>query len=798
MSGLWKSLSWLTCLALAHAAGAAGEVRGDVVLDGKANPVFKDAVPGTDQFDIQAEFGHRAGQNLFHSFERFSLRSGETVVFHGPPATRNVISRVTGGERSKINGTIRSEIAGADFYFINPAGVLFGPRAFLDVTGSFHASTANELRFRGGEVFSASKPNTSSFSFASPEAFGFLGTDPAPVRVNRSALSVLPREALSLVGGEVKVTGGQLIAPAGALSLVGLNEPGAVRVSSGAVRTGRGGEIALREGSILRTAGDGGGAIRIRGGAIVIQDQTIVSANNAGATGSQGGIDVEADRLEMRGRSELTADAAGQGHSGTVTVAAGELEIRDGSFVRSSSFGHGAAGSVNVDVGQLRIFRDGSDRETGIMSDARAGIGDAGTVTVRAADIQLRDGGEIRSSTFSAGDAGRVVVDAGQLLISGQGLDRLDPLTGISSQVLEGVTGNGGDVLVTADHLELRADGKVRSVTFSEGHAGRVEITVHEVALESGGQISSSTFSTGDSGKVMLTVHESLSISGHSRFQDDRGILPPSGVFASANSFRPDAGAGGTVTVTAPAIRLADRGEIASEVFGGGAGGALEVEFVDLLQVDDAEITTKARTSDAGDLRIAGGTLIDLRNGSEISTTIEEDSTGNAGDINVKTDLLVVDSARIQANGFEGQGGNIQITVDQLIRSPDGIIQAIARSDLGIDGTVVISTPEADLSGGLVVLEGALLDASSQLRERCAARRDVGASSFTGVGRGGLPPGPDAPLASAYLGGDAAGGATRAEAAVPPSGGARGPVQASALAAAAPCVAWLGGARDSP
>jgi len=39
------------------------------------------------------------------------------------------------------------------------------------------------------------------------------------------------------------------------------------------------------------------------------------------------------------------------------------------------------------------------------------------------------------------------------------------------------------------------------------------------------------------------------------------------------------------------------------------------------------------------------------------------------------------------------------------------------------------------------------------LRERCASRRDVGASSFTGVGRGGLPPSPDTPLTTGYLDG---------------------------------------------
>ncbi len=49
-----------------------------------------------------------------------------------------------------------------------------------------------------------------------------------------------------------------------------------------------------------------------------------------------------------------------------------------------------------------------------------------------------------------------------------------------------------------------------------------------------------------------------------------------------------------------------------------------------------------------------------------------------------------------------------------------------------------------------LVLDAAVLGSAALLRERCAVRRDVGASSFTGVGRGGLPASLDAPLASAY------------------------------------------------
>ena len=65
------------------------------------------------------------------AFDLRTLADGtiESATFSGPDAIRNVISRVTGGDPSDINGTLRSTIQGADFYFLNPAGVMFGPNA---------------------------------------------------------------------------------------------------------------------------------------------------------------------------------------------------------------------------------------------------------------------------------------------------------------------------------------------------------------------------------------------------------------------------------------------------------------------------------------------------------------------------------------------------------------------------------------------------------------------------------------------------------------------------------------------
>src|SRR5947199_330976 len=83
------------------------------------------------------------GPNLFHSFDRFSVGTGDTASFTGPTGISNILSRVTGGQRSEIDGRIRSEIPGANLYLLNPSGIMFGSNASLNVSGSFHMSTAD-------------------------------------------------------------------------------------------------------------------------------------------------------------------------------------------------------------------------------------------------------------------------------------------------------------------------------------------------------------------------------------------------------------------------------------------------------------------------------------------------------------------------------------------------------------------------------------------------------------------------------------------------------------------------------
>src|SRR6185436_12061026 len=126
---------------------------------------------------------------------------GDVATFSGPANIQNILSRVTGGSSSSIDGTIRSDIAGANLFLINPNGIIFGPNAVVDVSGSFAASTANYLKLADGARFVASlDADDSGLSTAPVSAFGFLGTHHGAITIQQSTLAVQEGKTISLVG----------------------------------------------------------------------------------------------------------------------------------------------------------------------------------------------------------------------------------------------------------------------------------------------------------------------------------------------------------------------------------------------------------------------------------------------------------------------------------------------------------------------------------------------------------------------------------------------------------------------
>jgi filamentous hemagglutinin family protein len=184
--------------------------------------------PTGNQFNITGGSLSGDGANLFHSFQQFGLSEGQIANFLSSPNIRNILGRVAGGEPSVINGLIRVTGGNSNLYLINPAGILFGQNARLDVPASFLATTATGIGF-GSNWFHAAGDNNYAALTGTPSAFAFPLAQPGAI-VNTGELAVTAGSSLSLIGGTVLNTG-TLSAPGGNLTVAAVPGESLVRIS---------------------------------------------------------------------------------------------------------------------------------------------------------------------------------------------------------------------------------------------------------------------------------------------------------------------------------------------------------------------------------------------------------------------------------------------------------------------------------------------------------------------------------------------------------------------------------------
>ena len=145
------------------------------------------------------EGGEEAGGNLFHSFSDFSVLNGNEAYFNNAANIDNILSRVTGGNVSNIDGLIRAN-GSANLFLINPAGILFNGGARLDLGGSFYGSTADSILFPQGVEFSASNPVAPVLTIDAPIGLN-LRNEPGSIAVNNSNMGGVSRTKPEPSGG---------------------------------------------------------------------------------------------------------------------------------------------------------------------------------------------------------------------------------------------------------------------------------------------------------------------------------------------------------------------------------------------------------------------------------------------------------------------------------------------------------------------------------------------------------------------------------------------------------------------
>ena len=274
-------------LAVTHSAWAGATLDGSMGTTGSFSGDF--TVPDT--------VGQTRGGNLFHSFSDFSINAGESATFTGPSSINNVISRVTGSSPSTFNGPLTSAIPGANFYFINPNGLLFKEGAQINVDGSFYATTSDFVRLGQDGIFYADLGTQSNLTSSPPSAFGFLDGNPGQISLEGSqlvkyfSLNQPDGATLSLVGGDITLeqaqagtdtqfgtpnsSGSYISASGNRVDMVSVGSPGEAILDNGNYDLSSFdtlGDISISGGSVLDATD-----VYIRGGNLVMDDSVIAA-----------------------------------------------------------------------------------------------------------------------------------------------------------------------------------------------------------------------------------------------------------------------------------------------------------------------------------------------------------------------------------------------------------------------------------------------------------------------------------------------------------------------------------------
>jgi filamentous hemagglutinin family protein len=703
--------------------------------------------------------GQTVGTNLFHSFGDFNVGTGDGAQFQTstliPNATMsNILGRVTGGDPSAIFGTIDSATyyPSANLFLMNPAGVLFGPNASVNVGGMVHLTTADYFKLADGSLFKAMPDGATDASLStSPIAtFGFLGSNPAAITVLGSQLIVT---GLSLVGGNqgftytdpdtdtpasvpdgVTMIGGKLSAPGGQINIASVASPGEVLASNVQPdSTMVLGNINLSEGSTLDASADAAGTVRIRGGRLEITDSTL-SANTGNLNGVSTAIDLnikgDISITDTRGLPVITARTSGDGNSGGIGITSSNLQATSTSFdffalIDSRTFGLGKGGDAVLTATDTINANGGLF----LIDTGTAGPGNGGSISINSLSVQFENAGLSTGDAIASSNFQEVSGAGGNLMITADHLETNNSIFD-SSSIFGQTAGNlilkvheitasglkiaalgfsgGGAITVNSDSV-LLSNGTTIENDIVFGQGGGVTINARVLEFRNGTGIVSTTFGDGQAGNININATDHFTMAGSEADSNPTGLFSNSvGIFGSGNA--------GSVLVTTPKIEMSGGARINTITEGSGRGGDVIINTGDFSisgeypfnlpepifgigTIGPSGIFTATRgidlclgtCGDAGHISVTAGSL-NLGTGAQIDSGTA--STGDGGDI------IIHATDQISMSGTLSDGSSVGIFSRTIGTDPEsgngGNIELDAGQSITISNGAAIS---ADSTG---------------------------------------------------------------------------------------------------
>jgi len=414
-------------------------------------------------------------------------------------------------------------------------------------------------------------------------------------------------------------------------------------------------------------------------GHIEVNNSAMVDASGEGG----GRVVILGGRLVVEGEgTSVKADTLGAQNGRGIDIELTDgLEVRNAGQVTTSTFGTGKGGDITITAPSILMEGDSFEHTPRIASETFSPVmeGMGGAITFHADSLTLNAAAEISTTTFGPANAGAIDINASTLRLIGSDF----ALTQISANAnpLVGDGGAGGDLVIHADSVEIANGAGLTAITYGSGNAGVIDVLARSLTLLGGG-IGVTTGLTGNGGAVRIQADTVT--------MDQMNGFPS---FISAVTFGD--GQGGSITLDlAGSLRLLNGSSISANTQGANAGGSINIHARDINLDASSSVQCAA--------------VFDI-NGQQ--------SSGQAGAIalNADTSVLLNGGSSIRTSAPLNNGGNISVAAGSEIRIADSQI-----------------TTEAGLNGGEILL--AAPELTYLLNSKLTAQADTTGSGF---GNGG-------------------------------------------------------------
>lgn len=659
---------------------------------------------------------------LFHSFEQFDLEHNQIAKFRTAPDIEAIFGRITNGAESYIDGSIHLSGNPASLYLINPAGVVFGANASINLLGDLTVLTAERLDFDQGYFGVFGHPNDVEGNVLK---LHFNPSSPGHI-VNLGNLHVGASHSLSLIGHSVFNQG---TLSGGAINVVAVGTHQSV-VLDGGIQFDAVDNVSTLPPWLLPAGSEHATAIELdQDGTLVLTGSPLsdISSGTALVSG-QLTADHGLNRIQIFGDHVATAGATVQTTDGGQILIGGGFQGR-GFLPTAQSTLIDADSTIVADGetgGQIVVWSDETTLFRGNIS-AQGHIA-GGRVEISAKEQLYFDG---QVDLRSHGTPGTLLLDPENIEIragSAPGNVNFNESHVFYEDTLESSITGDANLLFQADNditIEPLSDGEL---TFSQG-AGSVSFLADadadgqgsftiapENRLSAPGRnisITAADITAGELDSSLFSAIDNAEKAGDIRLTATNGNIVSGDLTSTARSTLNNSGNGGEITLSASGlVTVGDITTATNALNNNGNAGEISIDaHTGTLSAGTLDASTSGinNTGVGGDITLSAASNITLGD-SITSANATTNNTGNAGNMSFTSHTGAVTTASLTTgtradNSNTGNGGSIvlnaplgTITSQQITSmtvSPDSAKTQGGDIQLTSDGPIVVDSINA-------------------------------------------------------------------------------------------------------